>query len=134
MFGIGMPELIIIMVIALIVIGPSKLPDLARALGKGLAEFRKATQDIKESLNLDEEVRELEETKRNMVDSFTGIDRAAAATGSEKEDEACGSRDFDAVSNTYGEAGEREQAPSTEKNEESAEATPVAEEVEKDDP
>ena len=40
MFGIGIPELIIIMVIALIVIGPSKLPELARALGKGMAEFR----------------------------------------------------------------------------------------------
>ncbi|OGU08082.1 MAG: twin arginine-targeting protein translocase TatB [Geobacteraceae bacterium GWC2_58_44] len=51
MFGIGMPELVIIMVIALIVIGPQKLPDLARSLGKGLAEFKKATDDFKQSIN-----------------------------------------------------------------------------------
>ena len=48
-----MPELIIILVIALVVIGPKKLPDLAKALGKGLAEFKKATSEIKEGLNLD---------------------------------------------------------------------------------
>ena len=71
MFGIGLPELIIIMVIALIVIGPSKLPDLARALGKGMAEFRKATQEIKESLDVDEDIQEV---KRDLVDSVTGLD------------------------------------------------------------
>ena len=53
MFGIGMPELMIIMVIALIVIGPQKLPDLARSLGKGLAEFKKATDDFKQSIDTD---------------------------------------------------------------------------------
>ena len=71
MFGIGFPELIIIMAIALIVIGPSKLPDLARALGKGMAEFRKATQEIKDSLDLDED---LAEVKRDLTDSISGID------------------------------------------------------------
>ena len=71
MFGIGLPELIIIMVIALIVIGPSKLPDLARALGKGMAEFRKATQEIKESLDMDEDIQEV---KRDLVDSVSGLD------------------------------------------------------------
>ena len=47
MFGIGMPELLLILALALIVIGPKKLPDIARALGRGLAEFRRATDDLK---------------------------------------------------------------------------------------
>jgi Tat protein translocase TatB subunit len=47
MFGIGMTELLVILTIGLIVIGPKKLPELARSLGKGLAEFRRASTDIR---------------------------------------------------------------------------------------
>lgn len=47
MFGIGLPELIIIFIVALLVFGPKKLPELGRMLGKGLAEFRKASDEIK---------------------------------------------------------------------------------------
>jgi Tat protein translocase TatB subunit len=58
MFGIGMPELLLILALALIVIGPKKLPDIAKALGRGLAEFKRATDEMKSSFS--EEVRTAE--------------------------------------------------------------------------
>jgi Tat protein translocase TatB subunit len=64
MFGIGFPELLLILAIALIVVGPSKLPDLARALGRGYAEFRKATNELKATFDQDETVRELKQEFR----------------------------------------------------------------------
>jgi Tat protein translocase TatB subunit len=48
MFGVGLPELLVILVVALIVLGPKRIPDVARSLGRGLAEFRRATGEITE--------------------------------------------------------------------------------------
>ncbi|WP_083189744.1 twin-arginine translocase TatA/TatE family subunit [Orenia metallireducens] len=56
MLGIGIPELILILVIALVIFGPSKLPEIGAAIGKGIREFKKATSNIEESIsNTDED-------------------------------------------------------------------------------
>ncbi len=74
MFGIGMPELLLILAVALIVIGPKKLPDLARSLGKAMGEFKRATNDLKESIEKDtgiDEVRKsLKDTQRDITNSL----------------------------------------------------------------
>ena len=62
MFGIGFPELLLILALALIVLGPKRLPDLAKALGRGIAEFKKATDELKQTFH--EETRISEQRER----------------------------------------------------------------------
>lgn len=66
MFNIGLPEILIIGAIALIVFGPNKLPELAKALGRAMREFKKATDEVKESFEA--ETRDLEEIKSAITD------------------------------------------------------------------
>jgi TatA/E family protein of Tat protein translocase len=65
MFNIGLPELLIIVAIALIVFGPNKLPELAKAFGKAMREFKKATEEVKESFEA--ETKDLEELKDTLI-------------------------------------------------------------------
>ncbi len=66
MFGIGMPELIVIFIIALLVVGPKKLPELARALGRGFGEFKRATNEIRHTL--DAEMNQINDTLPKLPD------------------------------------------------------------------
>ena len=70
MFGIGMPEMILILAIALIVIGPKKLPDLAKSLGRAFAEFKRATAELKESMEIDTELQEVKTTFNDISDEI----------------------------------------------------------------
>src|SRR5688500_7163627 len=79
MFGsIGMPELIIILTLALIIFGPRKLPELGRSLGKSLGEFKRASNELRNTL--DEEIRiEEEKTQRVAKPATPEPPRAAAS-------------------------------------------------------
>jgi len=61
--SIGMPELILIFVVALLVFGPKKLPELGKSLGRGLAEFKKASEDLKKTIE-----DEIEQGKKEAAD------------------------------------------------------------------
>ena len=88
MFGsIGMPELLIILTLALIIFGPRKLPELGRSLGKSLGEFKRASNELRNTL--DEEIRIEEERSTRPARPVTPAEPApvTAAVTDETQDE-----------------------------------------------
>jgi sec-independent protein translocase protein TatA len=82
--SIGMPELIVIFVIALIIFGPRKLPELGRSLGRGIAEFKKATNELQTTL--DQEIRLEEQREQEGAHAVTAQPASgSAASGSDPQ-------------------------------------------------
>ena len=83
MFGVGMPELLVIFVVALIVLGPNRLPEIARMLGKAMGEFRKATSGLTDELEnarvmLEEEARKASELPKPKIAPASGTEPKSA--------------------------------------------------------
>lgn len=82
MFGLGLPELIVIFVIALLVFGPKKLPELGKSLGRAMAEFKKSSQEFQDSMH--EEMKQVE--KEAELDKIKQAGQISLETGdAEKE-------------------------------------------------
>ncbi len=87
MFGIGSTELIVILIVALIVIGPAKLPEMAKALGKALGEFRRVSTDVKRTIEMEaEQADQKARTEQAKKELFP--DNAAAPSPSKPADAA----------------------------------------------
>ncbi len=83
MFGLGIPELLVIFVIALIVFGPKKLPDLGRSIGRAMAEFKKAADEFQDSVR--EEMKEVEKTA-NVKEEMKQIEQQVGQLGQASEE------------------------------------------------
>ena len=90
MFGLGMMEILMILAIALIVVGPKKLPELAKTLGRAMGEFKRSAQDLKQSLDVESAVKDitLPKTDLNKIlnDSDDADDSSSSSSDAQTQD------------------------------------------------
>lgn len=79
MFGLGTSEILVILLVALLVLGPQKLPGIARTLGKTLGEFRRVSTEFQRTLNAEVEMAEQQKNKPNEADAVSAPQKQPAA-------------------------------------------------------
>ena len=117
MFGIGMPELIVILAVALIVLGPKRLPEIARSLGKAMREFKNATNELKSAVNLDDDIKDIKHTINDVKSDVWNVSELQ----------------IDTVPSESGETGERNKPEGTAAAVETPAESQPADEVTKDE-
>jgi len=120
MFGIGMPEMLLLLAVALIIFGPKKLPELAKSLGRALGEFKRATTDLKQSIEsetgIDEVRHSLNEVKddiKQQVDLAGEVPDPEAAPA-EKTSDAPSDKPLSRVKSAFDEMNANTEEPSAE--------------------
>ncbi|MFW8600579.1 twin-arginine translocase TatA/TatE family subunit [Desulfobacterota bacterium M19] len=119
MFGIGLPELILIMVVALIVVGPDKLPDLAKTLARQIVELKRAANSLKDSLNEDDDLKPWEKNPLELGQiEHTPPDRGQTGPNNWVQDETAdqeenSGKDESELEENVGPAAAEESEPST---------------------
>ena len=117
MFGIGLPELILIMAVALIVVGPEKLPELAKSLGKGIVELKKAASSLKESFEEENDEgpawrpKEPDEPPNKLLEAYSNLPEDARP----EQPEPTFAEETDAAIKTSASTEEISQSPPAEK-------------------
>lgn len=112
MFGIGSTELVIILIVALVLIGPKKLPDLMKSVGKGIGELRRMSSDVKTTIEREiekaDELKRIEETKKELFGDDSdkpAVDQAAASPAPEPAAQAAPTATQAAQATPQGAAG-----------------------------
>lgn len=106
MFGLGMLEILMILAIALIVVGPKKLPELAKTLGKAMGEFKRSAQELKRTMDLESSLNEADTT--DTIIPETNIVKEANLDDLPTSDESVSDTETDdPIENTYKSASEQ---------------------------
>jgi Tat protein translocase TatB subunit len=109
MFGIGIPELLVILAVALIVLGPKRIPEAARSLGRGLAEFRRATAGIADEFQNAQNALEEEYRRERRAAATKAAAPAKSGAGSPTE---AADADASTAASPHAAAGDRGSEPS----------------------
>lgn len=80
MFGLGVPELMLIFIIALVLFGPKRLPEIGRTLGKAMGEFKKATDELKNTVEREVRMDELRQISPSMITPVETVSRTEPVT------------------------------------------------------